>query len=169
MAVAGIIIRCRGYPVISLKEGCSVDFWFGYVSLAVFVLVIWFMPKHLTRREIYITWGWMAALTIHIDLWLGNILDYYDFVGPQVQPGDLFLEATLPPSYGIITTNFMPKKTRPFLVYLLFVVIVAAAYEWLSLKTGYLVYKGWKLWYSIPVYILGTFFLKWHIGYIRKR
>ncbi|MDG0809978.1 hypothetical protein [Cohnella rhizosphaerae] len=41
-------------------------------------------------------------------------------------------------------------------------------FEWLSLKSGYLVNKGWRLYYSIPVYALGLLFLRWHLRFIRS-
>ncbi|ANS76789.1 hypothetical protein AWM70_21205 [Paenibacillus yonginensis] len=142
--------------------------WFGYISLFVFLMVIVFMPKILSLREIYLTWGWMSFLTLFTDLIFGAVLDLYDFVGPGISFADLFLEAALPASYGIITANFLPEKNSNFIWYLLGVIVTALLYEWLSLEAGYLVYKGWKLIYSIPVYILGTLFLRWHLRFIRS-
>ncbi|GGA31435.1 hypothetical protein GCM10010917_15670 [Paenibacillus physcomitrellae] len=142
--------------------------WFGYISLFVFIMVIMLMPKNLTLREIYITWGWMSFLTVFTDLVFGFIFDFYDFVDPKIDGADLFLEAVLPSSYGIITANFLPQKNSNFIWYLLGVILAALFYEWLSLQAGYLVYKGWKLFYSIPVYILGTLFLRWHLRFIRS-
>lgn len=141
---------------------------FGYVSLAITILIIWFMPKRITRKEIYITWGWIAAITVYSDLVFGLILDLYDFVEPEMNFLDLLLQATLPPSFGIIFINFLPRKRRQFIAYLVAVVIISLFYEWLSLLTGYLVYKGWKLWYSAPFYLFGMIYLRWHLSYLRK-
>ncbi|WP_162515396.1 hypothetical protein [Paenibacillus pinistramenti] len=132
------------------------------------ILFIIAMPKHLTVKEIYITWGWMSTLTLLTDLVFGLVLDMYDFVDPKVTFADLTLEAVLPPSYGIIIANFIPEKRSRFIWYLLGVAVAAMFYEWLSVLAGYLVYKEWKLWYSIPVYILGTMFLRWHLKCIRS-
>ncbi len=111
----------------------------------------------------------MAALTIYTDLSFGFILDLYDFFEPTVNFADLPLQALLPPSIGLIFLNFMPKKVQHFFVYLIGVVLISILFEYLSILTGYLIYKGWKLWYSVPFYLFGMIYLRWHLFYLRKR
>jgi hypothetical protein len=143
-------------------------FWFAYTSLVLTLAIVFIMPKRITRKEIYATWGWMAALTLNTDIVFGLIFDLYDFVTPSVNLHDIILQATLPPSVGIIIINFFPNATNRFLYYLFGTVLFALFYEWASIKTGYLVYKGWSFWYSIPIYIFGVLYLRWHIKYLRS-
>ncbi len=112
----------------------------------------------------------MAALTIYTDLSFGFILDLYNFVEPTLNFADLPLQALLPPSIGLIFLNFMPKKKcSTSFFYLIGVVLISIPFEYLSILTGYLIYKGWKLWYSVPFYLFGMIYLRWHLFYLRKR
>ncbi len=87
---------------------------FAYTSLAIALVIAWLMPKHLTGREIYITWGWMAALTIYTDLSFGHIIDLYDFVDPSINFKYLALEAALAPAFVIIFSEFYAGKEAVF-------------------------------------------------------
>lgn len=146
------------------------EFIFPYITLAITIAIIWFMPKQLSRKEIYITWGFMAALTVYTDLSFGAVLDLYDFGNsPKIDFYDLPLQATLPASFAIIFLNFMPQRKIHFVIYLILTVLFSLIYEWISLLTEYLVYKGWKMWYSIPFYVIGMLFLRWHLFFLRKR
>lgn len=91
---------------------------FAYTSLAIALVIAWLMPKHLTGREIYITWGWMAALTIYTDLSFGHIIDLYDFVDPSINFKYLALEAALAPAFVIIFLNFMPERKLYFIFFI---------------------------------------------------
>ncbi|WP_308638342.1 CBO0543 family protein [Paenibacillus silvisoli] len=146
------------------------DVWFAYGSLAVALIVIWFMPKHLTRREIYLVWGFVAGITVYTDLVCGVVFDLYDFFeSGKIDLVDLPLQATLAPSISVIFANFMPKALgRRFLYYLIGVVLFSCFFEWMSVLSQYLIYKGWKLYYSVPFYAVGMLYLRWHVGYLRK-
>ncbi|MDQ1913276.1 CBO0543 family protein [Paenibacillus sp. GD4] len=144
-------------------------YWTGFITLVITLFIIWFMPKRLSKQEIYITWGWMACLTLITDLLFGATLDLYDFVESDITVADIILQVTLPPSIGVIFLNFIPKKTLHFIIFLIVVTFVSSLYEWVATETGYLIFKGWKWWYSIPVYPLGMIYLRWHLNFIRKR
>ncbi|TDF99339.1 hypothetical protein E1757_05630 [Paenibacillus piri] len=146
----------------------QIGYIFAYVSAVIFIVAILFSPKRLSKSDIYFTWFIMAALTIYIDLFFGYILDLYDFVKPNLTVIDLILEASLVPAAGILIVNFLPKRTRNFAIYLIAVVCLSIVFEWLSTITGYLVYKGWKLIYSVPIYTLGVMYLRWHLHYLRR-
>lgn len=142
--------------------------WFAYVSAVVAIAALIFLPKRLTKKEIYITYFVMIALTIYTDLFLGLMLDLYDFINPDVSASDLILQIALPPTAGVLVLNFMPAGNKLFVLYLIVAVALALFFEWLSVKTGYLVYKGWTLYYSALVYAFGLLFLRWHLRFIRK-
>ncbi|RAP75247.1 CBO0543 family protein [Paenibacillus montanisoli] len=143
--------------------------WFAYGSLAVALIIVWFMPKRLTRREIYLIWGFVAGATVYADLTLGVVFDLYDFLETaKIDLVDLPLQATLAPAYSVIIANFMPSRTRSFVYYLIGVVLFSLLFERLSVISHYIIYKGWKWYYSVPAYAAGMVFLRWHLGYIRK-
>ncbi|WP_426451984.1 CBO0543 family protein [Paenibacillus sp. S-38] len=141
---------------------------FAYVSSALIILAIFSLPKRLNRKEIYTTWFVMAAFTINTDLVLGVVFDLYDFINPDISLNDLVLQFILAPSAGVLVLNFQPKKRIKFILYLSGVLCFAIFFEWLATLFGYLVYKGWRLWYSIPFYLLGMLYLKWHLNFLRK-
>ncbi|MFC3803288.1 CBO0543 family protein [Cohnella sp. GCM10012308] len=142
--------------------------WFAYASAVAAVAALIFSPKRLTRKEMYATYFVMIALTIYTDLCFGLLLDLYDFINPDVSLSDLILQVALPPTAGVLALNFMPNGNKLFVLYLVVAVVLALLFEWLSLKTGYLIYKGWKLYYSLPVYVFGLLFLRWHLRFIRR-
>ncbi|SFA81277.1 hypothetical protein SAMN05216312_101641 [Cohnella sp. OV330] len=142
--------------------------WFAYASAVVAIAALIFSPRRLTKREIYITYFVMIALTIYTDLFFGLVLDQYDFINPDVSASDLILQISLPPTAGVLALNFMPSGVKRFIGYLILVVALALLFEWLSLRTGYLVYKGWSLYYSLVVYVIGLLFLRWHLRFIRS-
>lgn len=141
---------------------------FGYIATAIVVLIVLFMPKRITWREIYITWAVMVALTLLTDLVLGEIYELYDITIKGVTFHDLVFETFLPSSFGIIVVNFMPLLESYFVAYLFIGVSIAALFEFEAVHFGLLTYKGWSIWYSVFFYFLGMIFLRWHISFIRK-
>lgn len=142
--------------------------WFTYTTLVINLIVIWFMPKHLTIREIYVTWFVVALINLSSDVVLDLYFKLYELSSGGVQLWVHFLELTLGASYGIIYLNFMPKKVVKFVPYLIVWLVFALALEFVLIKINFINYKGWNLWYSLPYYIFFMLFLRWHIKFIRK-
>jgi hypothetical protein len=84
--------------------------WFTYTALSINLLVIWFMPKRLTLKEIYVTWFIIAMINLSSDFVLCLYFKLYELDGSGIQLRVHLLEWTLGASYGIIFLNFMPKK-----------------------------------------------------------
>ncbi|GAA4707528.1 hypothetical protein [Brevibacillus fulvus] len=141
---------------------------FAFIALAVNFLIIVLMPKRLTRKEMYMTGMTMLGITLFIDCIVGFALDLFDDVDKEIHVVDIILEATIGPSYGLIITNFLPKGKAKFWLYLVAVVIISLVLESLFVYFKFLVYKGWTLWYSSLVYVLGMLFLRWHLRFIRS-
>jgi hypothetical protein len=55
--------------------------WIIPVSIAVIFLVIFFMPKNITWREIYLTWGIVGFLSWTADIVSPSVIDLYN-IGP---------------------------------------------------------------------------------------
>ncbi|MDD3653960.1 MAG: hypothetical protein PHO01_07230 [Desulfotomaculaceae bacterium] len=142
--------------------------YFVIVTIIFNLLCIWFMPKKLSWKEIYITWGIFAAITINTDIIVGEIIDLYDFTAPGLQFEDVFIDALLPPSFAIIFLNFMPEDNNTFIKYLVFWTAFSVSYEWAAVHYGFIILKGWSLWYSFLVYFLVFLLLRWHLKFIRK-
>jgi len=143
---------------------------FLVISYITLILAILLMPKRLNMQEIYITFLVVSFHTLLADLLFADIMDLYDVMeknGPQYS--DLFVQITLPALFGIIYLNFMPDKKMKFAIYLASWVIFSVFYEQISRHFNYLEYKGWKTWYSVLFYMYACTFMRWHIGFIRKR
>ncbi|MBO1515034.1 hypothetical protein [Metabacillus bambusae] len=142
---------------------------FTISSLVINILIILLVPIKLTRQDIYITWMFVTLNVLAADLFFGDVFDLYDLIDPGPQTYDLFVQMTLPATFGILYLNFMPKNKKSFIYYLLFWVIFSSLYELLSSYFGYVVYKGWKLWWT-PIYFLITCLItRWHFYFARNK
>jgi hypothetical protein len=142
--------------------------WFTYIALAINLIIIWFMPKRLTHKEIYVTWFVIAIINLSSDIVLDLYLHLYHISSGGVQLRVHLLEWTLGASYGIIYLNFLPKTLKKFIPYLIVWTIYSFTLEAVLVHINYINYTGWRIWYSLPIYILYLIFLRWHIHYIRK-
>jgi hypothetical protein len=142
---------------------------FLLISYTIIGVIFFFMPKRLTVQEGYITWSIVSLLTLLSDLILGGLWDQYDLMGkPGPQGADIFVEISLPASFGILYMNFMPTGKRKFIFYLVFWVLFSVGYEQISRYFGYVHYKGWKVWYSFIFYFFACLFMRWHYWFIKK-
>lgn len=139
-----------------------------YGTVIILGLIVYFMPKKITRKEMYITWFVISAITLFTDIIVGASFDLFNFgVDKKPRVPETILEVTLSPLASIIFLNFMPKKLLKFYLYVIAWTIASILFEYACLKVGYLSYKGWKLIYSAPFYIFTSLFLRWHYKYIR--
>ena len=143
-------------------------FWAPYLALVINLLIIWFMPKRLTNREIYASWAVIALINLSTDVTLDLYFKLYELGGPGVQIGVHFIELTLGASFGIIFLNFMPRKINAFALYMTAWLVITILFELLMVKVGFIQYTGWVWWYSVPYYIASFFFVRWHLNFIRK-
>ncbi|WP_163536258.1 CBO0543 family protein [Gracilibacillus sp. YIM 98692] len=142
-----------------------------FVTIVTILLVIiaWFMPKRLTRTEIYIIFFTVSYIEIISDAIFGNIMDLYYFGGgEEISLEVLLIKVIMAPMYGIIFLNYMPERRSHFIIYWLVWVAFSTFYEWLTIVFGYLTYKNWTLWYSALFYLAAIPFFRWHFYFIRK-
>lgn len=141
--------------------------WLPYGALVINLLVLWFMPKRLTNKEIYVTWFVIAMINLSSDWVLTRYLNFYELNGGGFQLRIHILEWTLGASYGIIYLNFMPKKIHRTTLYIAAWLAYALIFETALVYVKFVNYSGWKIWYSAPYYLLALLFLRWHLHYIR--
>jgi hypothetical protein len=160
--------------VLLIKQSTGIELlsslWFPYTVIIINLIIIWFMPKRLTQKEIYITWMTITAINLSTDIIFDLYFNLYHFVGGgKVHLSVHIVEWTLGPSNAIIFLNFMPPIWRVFMFYLITWIAYSLLFEAFSLHFHFLSYTGWKLWYSAPVYLLVFLFLRWHLRFVRAK
>lgn len=143
-------------------------YWLPYTILVINLLIIWFMPKRLTIKEIYATWFVIALINLSTDVLLSLYFKLYELNGPGVQLAVHFIELTLGASFGIIYLNFMPFNWRSFTIYTAIWAVFSIIFELVMVKCQFINYMEWKIWYSIPYYIVAFLFMRWHLVFLRK-
>jgi hypothetical protein len=141
---------------------------FTLSSLVINILIILSVRLKLTRQEIYMTWVFVTLNVLIADLLIGDIIDLYDLIDPGPQFYDLFVQVTLPATFGILYLNYMPKSNKRFIKYLLFWVILSTFYEFLSSIWGYVIYKGWKLWWTPLYFTFACLITRWHYHFLKN-
>lgn len=141
-----------------------------YAAVIINLLIIRFMPKHVSKLEIYVTFLMLVALNTLTDVVIAVILDLFDY-GPdgKVGVGEFIAEIFISPTFGIIFMNFMPRDLKKYLLYLAGWVAFSLGFEWLTVKSNYMTYKGWTLWYSAVAYVVIFLLIRWNLGFIRKQ
>jgi hypothetical protein len=142
--------------------------WLVYLLGAILITLSLYLKKHLSWREWYTTFGVVGFLA-----WLANIILFYqldllDSGKPSIGSApDTIMFAIAPACIAVIFCNYFTSSKSKWGIALLFTV-GSLVIEYLLVNVGFLVQKGWKVWYSIPFYIGMYFlFLPWHLQFIR--
>ncbi|WP_134703699.1 CBO0543 family protein [Ammoniphilus sp. YIM 78166] len=143
--------------------------WFPILTIAVNLVFIWFMPKRMTRKEIYTTWALLSMLSLTVDTLFGHSgeITLLHFQEEGLQISDLLFEIMLAPSFGIIFSNYMPEQLGAFIKYTVYWTAFSTLYEWVTVQIDFLIYQGWKLWYSTVIYVITFSFIRWHLYFLR--
>ena len=142
--------------------------WFPYVVLCITLLIIWLMPKHLSKVEVYATWSVVALINLSIDVVLSFVFHLYELGEEGVQLSVHLIEITLGSANGIIFLNFMPHDRNKFLLYSIFWLGYSVLLEFSLVYFGFIHYYGWKLWHSAIFYCFSFLFIRWHLFFIRS-
>jgi len=128
-----------------------------------------FMPKRLRWTEIYLTFGVVGFVTFFMDIAvMAGFFDVFDLGKPAVVGvGDIISYSVIPSCIAIIFLNYYQKDKKWMYVGLF--TLLSFLFEWGLVQVGFMELKGWKTWWSIPVYIfVFGFWLPWHFNLIRK-
>src|SRR4051812_47291250 len=117
--------------------------WFPYTALGINLIIIRFMPKRLTIKEIYVTWFVIAMINLSSDIILSKYFKLYEINGGGFQLRVHLLEWTLAASFGIIFLNFMPQKLNKFILYLIAWLVFSMIFEALLVILKFINYMGW--------------------------
>jgi hypothetical protein len=141
--------------------------WLVYLFGVIFFFLCILLKKRITWREWYVTFGVVGFFAWMVDIVLFYQLDLLDSGRPDIgEVPDIVMFAIAPSSIAILYLNYYNPK-RKWTVGLLFTVC-SLLIEYLLVKAGFLIQKGWHIWYSIPAYLFMFFvFLPLHLQVIR--
>jgi hypothetical protein len=141
-----------------------------YSTIVVFGTIAIFMRKKVTLTEFYGSVYFGVFWAMFSDL-LVDKYDLYYFFKPKVfDLHTLWILLAIYPFAAMMIINWFPfhKSLLKMISYIVAWSIFSTFYEWLSLRSGILIYIHWKLWYSAVLYpflysglILNHNFIRW--------
>jgi hypothetical protein len=139
-------------------------------SCIVFIVVTIFIPKRLSKSEIYAVAMFSIVLGVVTDITLVLKYHYYEYFSSGVQFGGFLPILILFPCSGIVFMNFYPfKKTlQKQILYIFWWTIFCLIFEFLSIKSGYFHHIKWTLWYSAFTYPFLFVLHLVHIKFFKK-
>jgi len=133
-----------------------------YLEAALTTAAVLYLVKRMERHEKFAMFFFGAAFAELFDLFFGATLNLYDYgrsghVGVEDIVQVLFVNGAL----TVLFLNFLPRTLGRKVLYILGVCVVLALNEWIWLKVGLMVYRGWKFWYSLIAYPTLLLILYW--------
>jgi hypothetical protein len=152
-------------PDFALTQG----WWYPAVLSLILLLFVIFMPKRISWKEIYITFGVIGFIVWMTDMTLAVPFDIFDLGNPKKEGlPEILLFGIIPSCLAVIFLNYYNQDKKWFWVILF--VITSLILEWLTVKVGLMKLKLWKTWWSTPVHFLAySWYLPWHLKFIRRK
>jgi hypothetical protein len=124
--------------------------WFLIISALIFSVYSIFMPKKLTRIEIFSTVFFAMTLQDNVDIYLDGKYDLYGYFTKGIQWKTLIAIIGVYPAIITIFLNYyqFQRQWRNKLVYIFGWSGLAVLYEFLAVKSGYFYHNGWSYVYS---------------------
>lgn len=124
-----------------------------WITFAILIIFLFVMPKKLTWRK-----NILAIPVVSYCAWIAHFLiavklDFVDF-GPtkEVEYPDFFLVTLIPPLLAITYLNYL--KNNHYMMYAVIWSVGSFLIEYLLSLSGFMKHYEWRLWYSLPVYLL---------------
>jgi len=135
-----------------------------------FNLIAFFIPKTLTKLEIYTTSLFSLILSGTADLFLDAKFNLYHYFHESLQLIDYITMIGIYPAINIIFLNLYPKKKNYKAKILYFIIwsLFATIYEYIAKETSLFSHHGWKIWYSAVIYPILFYILLLNLKFIRK-
>ncbi|MTI49318.1 MAG: hypothetical protein FH761_15910 [Firmicutes bacterium] len=123
-------------------------------SIIIFNLIAIFMPKYITKYEIFTTILFALLFQTLTDVFLNGKYHLYYYFSIEINWISLIPMFGLYPAFNTIYLNYyvLKDKWTTKVWYILRWVLFSLAFEGLSVQAGYFFYNGWKLWYSALCY-----------------
>ncbi|PZD96493.1 hypothetical protein DNH61_06700 [Paenibacillus sambharensis] len=127
---------------------------FLIASIIVFNTIAFFIPKNMTRAEIYSALLFASVFQLITDYYLIEKYDLYGYFDKGPEFKELLVFYGVFPAVNTIYLNFFPFSGKVIVkvIYILAWAAFITLYEWASVKSGYFYYSGWKLGYSALLY-----------------
>ncbi|KAA9019472.1 CBO0543 family protein [Niallia endozanthoxylica] len=124
------------------------------ISVFVFNLVAFLVPKYIKKQEIYATALFSLALGLISDITLDLKYNLYGYFEKGLQLKGFLPIVGLFPASGILFLNFYPKEKSLFkkIIYIFFWVMFSLFYEWTAIKSGFFYHNKWLFLYSALIY-----------------
>lgn len=142
---------------------------FPIISSIITLIILIFMPKRLTKGEIYITIGVIGYTTFALDIFImATMFDVFDLGSPYIVGlGDIISYGVVATGLGVIFLNFYSEEKK--WLYVASFSLISLLYEIILVNIGYMDLKGWNSFYSIPVHIICYgFWFPWHLKLMRR-
>ncbi|WP_026559844.1 hypothetical protein [Bacillus sp. J37] len=143
--------------------------WYPIVLSILLVIIIFIIPKKLSKQELYITFGVIGYVVWMVDMTIAAPFDIFDIGTKRNGLPELLLYGIIPSCIAIIFLNLYLSTSKKKTLTIIFIVL-SFILEWLAEITGIMTSKIWHAYYSIPVFTVVFFFaLPWHLKFIRNR
>ncbi|GKU82596.1 CBO0543 family protein [Niallia sp. NCCP-28] len=143
---------------------------FLIITVIVFNLIAYFIPKRISPIELLATTLFASYLQILTDVYLGLKYHLYGYFDKGVDWDTLLYIFGIYPAINVIFLNYYPygKTLYKQAIYILCWSILAMVYETIFIWSGTFYLNGWKQDYSVIVYpILYTILMVFHSVTIR--
>ena len=141
-----------------------------YITFIIFNILAFYIPKRISKIEIYSTCFFAYAYGITTDLVLDVHYHLYGYFESGFQWLGLLGIILCFPSISLLFLNYYPfeKMILQKIIYILCWSIFSIIFEWICLQTEYFYYNGWKLWYSGVLYPIIFIVLVINMRLVRK-
>jgi len=138
---------------------------FIFFALFTLNLIAIFIPKRLSKAEMYITSLYSLVWGHVIDMALDFKLTLYYYFDKSIQWSDFLVPFLIYPSITILFLNYYPfeKRNKYKISYIIGWSIFSVIFEWFSEQTDFFTHVKWKLWHSAFLYPFLFLILLWHL------
>lgn len=144
--------------------------WFLILTIIVLNAVFWFMPKKMTKIEIFSTCMFALVFELIVNTYLDLKLNWYGYFSKGAQWGSVIAIFGIYPAANAIFLNYYQytKNVKQKFWYIIGCSVFAVVYESLAVKSGYFYRHQWKPWYSSIAYPLIYIILVLVFKFVRK-
>ncbi|WP_407647395.1 CBO0543 family protein [Gracilibacillus salitolerans] len=141
-----------------------------FVIFILFNLIAFFVPRRLSKIEIYATSIFAFVYGLSTDIILNLHYHLYGYFQEGFDWLGLLGIILYFPSISFLFLNFYPSNRKIWnkILYILLWSAFSTFFEWVSLQTEFFYYTSWKLWYSALLYPFIFLILIIHWKFIQK-